>query len=171
MDYGYLPLTREITDPAEIFPPAPEPTYPPLQLTAKAREILQRVLEIVLSSPEHVNMSNWVTKSTCGTVACIAGWALVFLGKTPRDGYGYSTTAPQEFFSLLFPEVKERYLHISKFSSPTALVNLFERVNSVMYTGYWPIHLARQISTTTPGTEEYSRVVAARLYLLLEKGI
>ncbi len=41
----------------------------------------QAVADQITTSPEQFNMGYWATKHQCGTVACLAGWAVLLSGR------------------------------------------------------------------------------------------
>lgn len=41
-------------------------------------DLMLQVREQITSNPETHDQDTWITKSECGTTACIAGWAVLF---------------------------------------------------------------------------------------------
>jgi len=59
------------------------------------KELIERTMRHIVDHPERHEQSAWIGTTTCGTVACFAGWALMLDGITaqhlldwPYDEYG-----------------------------------------------------------------------------------
>ena len=46
-------------------------------------ELAEKVLKQVKENPEQHDQHNWITKSDCGTRACLAGWTVHIAGLRP----------------------------------------------------------------------------------------
>jgi hypothetical protein len=49
-------------------------------MTAPNAELAYRVLDHIDAHPEQWRQERWLHKTSCGTVACFAGWAVVLAG-------------------------------------------------------------------------------------------
>lgn len=45
------------------------------------KELLNQVRDHIVMYPEQFDMDNWYLEKSCGTTACIAGWALFLQGQ------------------------------------------------------------------------------------------
>ena len=60
-------------------------------------ELLNKIADQIEAHPESLNMETWVSEVNyanpldCGTVACIAGWAIIFSAKEFPDTINLST--------------------------------------------------------------------------------
>lgn len=115
-------------------------------------ERLRIIQRHILEEPQRVNMEGWVIKQSenpvpyarlarrgqdpaCGTVACIAGWAVELF----NEGYSfiwYSTRAR----TLLDLTCKE--------------------VNALFYTEGWPYEFKERLFAHKPGTRGYAQIVS-----------
>ncbi len=44
-------------------------------------ELLRKVLEFITEHPDEWEQAEWLSRSTCGTAGCVAGWAVVMDGQ------------------------------------------------------------------------------------------
>jgi hypothetical protein len=73
------------------------PTPTPISVATNAYELLGDVAEAILREPKRFDFGNWLEHipaehggPACGTVGCIAGWAVVLTGDIPASIWTYS---------------------------------------------------------------------------------
>jgi hypothetical protein len=72
-----------VADPPRFLVATPEEF-----LAASVPERRKLVLAQIEAEPEHHDQAYWIVdKGTCGTAACMAGWACVLAGDVPTRGY------------------------------------------------------------------------------------
>lgn len=118
--------------------------------------LLTQIRDHILEEPKRVTMEDWLQRipkewvtdrdPACGTIGCIAGWAVV-LG-LPRRKYVYnvSTTA-------------RGVLELS-----------VEEARWLFYVGGWPNQFRESLHTLSPRTPEYAAVVAKRIDYFIKYG-
>jgi hypothetical protein len=106
-------------------------------------ELLQRIKAHILEDPRRVGMSNWIRRRSpreggpsCGTVACIAGWAYILSERQVPPFYTQVT----------------RLLGLDS-----------QQGQRLFFELYWPSKFYAQIQTCQQGAAEYAQTVADRI--------
>lgn len=124
-----------------------------INLSDEARRVLKEVIKHILAEPKRVDMTSWVSRSDCGTVGCIAGWAWLVQ-------YPEKKRIPKDCVVL---DLFRNLLGLAESGS-----DVYRRV---VYEAYWPAEFFHALTKTNRGTRAYARVVASRIRYLLKTGI
>ncbi len=106
-------------------------------------ELMNKVREAILDNPRRVDMGDFCySKEKCGTVGCIAGWAMILSG------------------------IKPSFIKAGDFSPHNVgrdLLNISdEQAHKLFYVNSWPWQDIRiELYKSNEGTKRYARAVAA----------
>jgi hypothetical protein len=157
-------------------------------------EKLRRIKEIILAEPRRLNMGDWIaavrtdheSAPTCGTVGCIAGWAIL-----EETGIRFkdieSDKTKTRYASLGEWDEKEIHARVqlaAKFgTSPSAsalgraILDLtYEQADDLFYTANWPVefknqyHEARYFPYAPYARKVQAEATAARIEHLIKTG-
>lgn len=122
--------------------------------------LLRKVQKHILEEPRRLNMSQWLQYSDaapCGTVGCIAGWALKLSGSRLRNTDKFAKAA-SELLNIKFSRTKDYRL----FNDDCDAARLFSTLN-------WPRQFSeRYYSSEFPS--ERAEVTSDRIDYFIEEG-
>ena len=139
-------------------------------------ELLNKIKSHVLEEPKRVWMGDWrirwgdqteisvgmrrgidweyllqLSKPSCGTTACIAGWAVELGGDGDMKGFPYELRGRK----LGFPyELRGRKL---------LGLNSYAQSDRLFYVASWPEQFRKRLAVAPPQSHEYAQVVADRI--------
>lgn len=110
--------------------------------------LLRKVQAAILEEPKRLDMGSWAYRTDhvdngpkCGTVACIAGWAII-LNKTDKPAR----------FSL--------FVHDSSDTCDIAMGLLGLKDDNLFFEDYWPAKFFEPLLVMRPGSRGYAQVVS-----------
>ena len=127
-------------------------------------ELLRRIQKEILEEPLRINMDKWAycpdeteDPPPCGTVACIAGWAIAL----SRDLRG------EDLVNYLYLDVPA--CGIQPFGAAIGVLSLgFVEAGHLFFVGEWPKKFIDALTERLPGTPGYARVVSDRIDFFID---
>lgn len=143
--------------------------------------LLRKVQAYILTNPEHFNQSRWCDEAACGTVACIAGWALILRSREPLPRRGLSPiealrritriTIPPSIRSISdLPEQISDRIYPRIHGDATRALKLEPHIaQRVFHIDMWPEPF-QTLHKAAPSPSTRACVAAARIEYLIQNG-
>jgi len=88
-------------------------------------KLLNRILDIIETDPDHWDQETWVTETPCGTAYCFAGWAVHLNGYKFHPGWDLSLNTSDEVYkdnekeSIYIQDVAQEILGLTLLEATT----------------------------------------------------
>jgi hypothetical protein len=118
-------------------------------------ELLRRIQKHILAEPKRLDMGNFIVRKSdglgslvrfpkCGTVGCIAGWAVTLSTKE----------------KLNYKRIEDRARQLLGITQTQG--------NKLFFDGNWPPQLADRLCQARPQTKAHARITAERIDLFVK---
>ncbi len=129
------------------------------------KPLLKHIIALIEAEPKRIWMGTWFARGVlkeymppCGTVACIAGWALILSERKPNESFSVVRDRCRK--TVIDPQAR----------GATALGITERQSERLFYHTSWPRRFARPYGKSYENAEQRSRVVVRRIRHFMRTG-